>query len=114
MSKPSIAILSPEDKSLLLELKAIVFAHVQDADILLYGSVARGTATPESDYDLLIVTRKKLSRSEEDALDTDIYHLQLEREVVLSVSIVAADEWEHPVAKVSPYHRNVTRDAIAI
>lgn len=115
MKKPSRkSSLSETDRNLLSELKQVVAAHVPDAVALIYGSVARGTATSESDYDLLVITHRKLSRSEEDALDADIYRLQLEREVVFSVSIIAADEWEQPTMKVSPYHRNVTRDAIAI
>lgn len=106
--------LSETHRNLLLELKQLVAAHVPDAVVLLYGSVARGTATSESDYDLLVITPQKLSRSKEDALDADIYCLQLEREVVFSVSIVAADEWSQPIVMVSPYYRNVTRDAIPI
>lgn len=106
--------LIPEGYQSSLQLREVVNAHVSDADILLYGSVASGTATPESDYDLLVITTRKLSRSEEDSLDADIYQLQLDQEVVFSVSVIASDEWERPVVKVSPYYKNVTRDAIAI
>jgi len=97
MTKLSIAVLSQEDRDLLSELKGVVSRHVPDADILLYGSVARGTATTESDYDLLVIASRKLSRSEEDSLDADVYQLQLEQEVVFSVSVVASDEWEQPI-----------------
>lgn len=115
MKKPSRNIvLSETDQNLLSELKLVVSKHVPDAVVLIYGSVARGTATSESDYDLLVITHNKLSRNEEDALDTDIYQLQLEQDVVFSVSIITSDEWEQPMMRVSTYHRNVTKDAIAI
>lgn len=109
-----IASMPEKDRQLLLGLKAVVTRHVPDASVLLYGSVARGVATAGSDYDVLVITRRKLSRVEEDALDADIYRLQLEKDVVFSVVVIPSDEWEQPIIKVSPYYRNVTRDAIAI
>jgi predicted nucleotidyltransferase len=106
--------ISEKDKQLLLEVKEIVLRHVPDAQVLLYGSVARGTQTPESDYDLLILTPNKLSRQEEEALSHDIYMVELEREVVLSDFVKWVGDWEKPIVKVSPYYKNVNREAIAI
>jgi len=106
--------LNNKDRRLLLELKKVVAGYALDATVLLYGSVARGTATIESDYDVIIITCRKLSRMEEDALDADIYMLQLEHNVVFSAMIISADDWESPLVKVSPYYKNVTRDAIAV
>jgi predicted nucleotidyltransferase len=41
--------LSEKDRNLLTELKEVVAARIPEATVLLYGSVARGTATAESD-----------------------------------------------------------------
>jgi predicted nucleotidyltransferase len=106
--------ISEKDKQLLLEVKEIVLRHVPDAQVLLYGSVARGTQTPESDYDLLILTPSKLSRDEEKSLRSDTYELELDKEVVFSVFTEWVEEWERPIMKVSPYYKNVNREAISI
>ena len=49
-------VVSEEDKALLREMKKVIREVVSAAEVLLYGSVARGTQGPESDYDILVLT----------------------------------------------------------
>ena len=48
----------------------------------------------QEDRDLLSELKGVVSRHVPDA---DVYQLQLEQEVVFSVSVVASDEWEQPI-----------------
>lgn len=106
--------ISEFDRQLLLDLKSIVESHVPGAEVILYGSAARGTRQPDSDYDVLIVTPGKLSSQEEEELDAVVYHLELDREVVLSALICAQEEWSRPMFRASPYHRNVVKEGIVL
>ena len=48
--------LLPGDIELLKQCKAAITDILPDAEIILYGSRARGDAHPDSDYDLLVLT----------------------------------------------------------
>ena len=108
------AALSPRDKALLQEVKRRVVSIEPNAHVLLYGSVARGTATPDSDYDVLVLTPHKLSTAEEDEIYRAIYELELSGDTVVSTMFYSVEEWNSPVVKASPYHKNVVRESVAL
>lgn len=102
------------DKQLLAELKEIVLERVPDADLILYGSTARGSREPDSDYDVVILVDTQLSRDEEEALDCAIYSLELDRGVVLSTFIYTRGQWDEPLMSVTPFHRNVESEGVLL
>jgi len=106
--------LSAADKQLLRDLKGVITRFVPDATVILYGSAARGKREPESDYDVLVLTRRKLSSKEEERVDDAVYDLQLDRGVVLSVMFHSEAEWRSPVITQSPYYENVTREGVLV
>ena len=109
-----VRIISDLEKSMLLELKDIMARYDPEAEVVLYGSAARGQRQPDSDYDLLVITSRKLPSQEERDLDRAIYGLQLERGVVLSVMIHANEQWENPLLRASPYRKNVLKEGIIL
>jgi uncharacterized protein len=106
--------LSQADKDLMSELKSVVLQLVADAQVMLYGSAARGHRSEDSDYDVVVLTRRRLSPEEARELDRAIYELQLERAVVLSVMVYALEDWESPILRSSPYRKNVLKDGILV
>ena len=104
--------ISVADRELLAELKEIVLGRLPDAELILYGSAARGTREPESDYDVLILTDTSLPADEQDAIGYAIYELELARGVVISEVFLSREEWGHGLIAVSPFRRNVEREAI--
>jgi uncharacterized protein len=106
--------ISRADKQLLLKLKHIVTRLAPDAQSVLYGSAARGTRAPDSDYDVVVVTSQRLSSDEERRLDRAVYDLQLQEGIVLSVMIYSHEEWQHPLMGSSPYRKNVLREGILL
>ena len=107
-------IISESDKQLMLELKEIIKRFVPDAEVILYGSAARGARQPDSDYDVLILSPSKLTSEQQRTIDSAIYELDLEKDVVLSAVIYARDEWTHPIIQASPYRRNVMKDGVIV
>jgi len=104
----------PKAARLLRQCKRLIRQFLPDATVLLYGSLARGTAGPESDWDILILTRKRLTAAEEDPIRDAIYPLELDHEVVLSFIFYAQEDWDSPLHRVSPFHRNVQREGVLI
>ncbi len=106
--------LSEQDKQLLLALKEIIHGFLPDATILLYGSVARGTQGPDSDYDVLILTNHPFSSKEEDDITDAIYDLELEHGVLISAMMYTHEQWNAPIRRAMPFHENVQKDAVLL
>jgi hypothetical protein len=71
------------------------------AQVLLYGSQARGDLGPESDIDLLMVLRDMDSPWDElRRMDDLLWRLSLEHGVTLSALPVTVDQFEHPAKPV--------------
>ena len=64
--------------------------------IILYGSVARGTQTEESDVDIAVIVKRYMKDMHDKMIDLTV-ELELEYNKVLSVLIIDYDnfrEWE--------------------
>ena len=105
-------VISDRDRDLLGQLRRLIQQHLPGATVLLYGSVARGTQGPESDYDMLILTDGPISDEQEDAVRATLYPLELDLGVVVSKMFYSREEWDrHPAM---PFHIEVERDAVII
>lgn len=102
------------DKSLLEELKRTILQHVPDAALFLYGSTARGTRLPDSDYDVLVLLNASITTQEEEVIQDAVYEMELARNVIISLIFKTVDQWKLPMMTASPFYRNVERDAIQL
>lgn len=83
-----------------------IFGNVLER-IILYGSVARGTQTDESDVDIAVIVRKYTDDMHDKMIDLTV-DLELEYNKVLSVLLIDYDnfgEWEN----VLPLYKNVKK-----
>jgi predicted nucleotidyltransferase len=104
--------ISDQDRQLLHEVKQIVQKFLPAAEVVLYGSVARGTQDAESDYDILVLTDKSLTTKEEDVVEEALYDLQLAKGVLICTIFYEKEFWrKHPNM---PFHRKVDQDAVAL
>ena len=81
--------------------------------IILYGSVARGTNTNESDVDVAVIMHGKMDDVMEDALSDVIVDLNLKYDKVFSVvdiDIAELEKW----GNVTPYLKNVQNEGIVL
>lgn len=86
-----------------------------DARTVLFGSQARGTATPESDIDLLIILPDSYQgydfvkrRSE---IVNHLYDIEIEDGVRISPLVLIKSIWE---SHISPFTINVNREGITL
>ena len=105
-------LVSEQDKMLLGEVKRIVRELCPTAAILLYGSVARGTQGPESDYDILVLTGEPVPESKKGGIERSILRLELDHNVILSTIYHSKAEWD--LRAGFPFHKEVERHGVLL
>ncbi len=103
---------SLEERELLAGLKQVVQRVFPSAEVLLYGSVAKGTQHKESDYDILILTDDKLPREGRRAVENDILDMELANNVILSTIYHSKEEWA--LHSNLPFHSEVEKHGIVL
>ena len=81
--------------------------------LILFGSKARGTATADSDLDLLVVIQQGDWRLK-DAVTEAGYLLALGTDVVPSILVLTREEWGRLQKREAPFWQTVTRDGVAV
>ena len=81
--------------------------------VILYGSVARGTASGESDNDVALLIKGSLSYDVEDKLSDFIVDMNLKYDKIFSVIDIDIDDYEKWKA-VIPFYKNVKQDGIIL
>lgn len=99
---------------LLNRCKQIVLEILPDAEIILYGSRARGDAAEDSDFDLLILVNEPVHWRTERVLGDGLYNLELETGKLLSLQLITREKWNSPVFQAMPFRQNVEREGISI
>jgi predicted nucleotidyltransferase len=84
------------------------------AQVLLYGSAAKGKWRPGSDFDLLVLTDRPLTTRQEDAVIDALYEIELDYGAVISTIIYPKSVWNALPLRAMPFHRNVVRDGIPL
>ena len=106
--------LSENQQKVLQRCKEIILEVVPNAQLILYGSRARGEAMKDSDYDLLVIIDGPINWQLERIIGDKIYELELETDNVLSLQIISSETWNSRSYKSLPFHQNVIRDGISI
>lgn len=86
--------------------------HDSISSIILYGSVARGTQTSESDVDIAVIVNG-YTKIMYDTMTDFVVDLELKYNKVLSVLLIDYDkfkEWEN----VMPFYKNVKKEGIQL
>ena len=84
-------------------------------DLRLFGSEARGQASPESDIDVLVVVQPDDERVALETRIVDIaFDVNLEFNVFISPSVVTPAILNHPVWRESPFIETVLREGVAL
>lgn len=81
--------------------------------VILYGSVARGTQTDESDIDIAVMLKSKENEDMKERMTDIIVDLELEYNKVLSVLRIDYEKfkiWEDTM----PFYKNMKEDGIVL
>jgi len=99
---------------LLSRSKAAVMSVAPNADVILYGSRARGDAEEDSDYDVLVIAGGPVDMALEDRIRASVYPLELETGAVLTLIVYSRQEWDSPRQRATPFHKNVEREGVLL
>jgi len=102
------------ERVLLTRCRTAIESVEPSAEIILYGSRARGDAEPESDYDFLILTDGEVSLGREDTFRRQLYPLEMETGAVFTVMLVRRADWGSALYGAMPFYQNVEKDGIII
>jgi uncharacterized protein len=102
------------DRRLLNRCREIVKGLHPSADLILYGSRARGDAATDSDYDLLILIDGEADLKKEDDFRRALFPLQLEFDAVLTVFLYNRQTWDSALYRAMPFNQNVRREGILL
>ena len=104
--------LSKEASSDLVEGMRGVFGD-QLLSVVLYGSVARGDDTPESDVDIALFLREPLRYEEQEKMISCIVDLDWKYDKVFSPIDIQQSMYEEWVEDL-PFYRNIREDGIVL
>ena len=102
------------DRQILRGVKGVIQTSLPTADVLLYGSVARGMQGVDSDYDILVLTDSRLSYGGQNEIRGVVFDWAIERDAVISMLFRSKEEWNSALSQISPFHREVEKDALAL
>lgn len=104
----------PETESLLKRVEVEVHSVVPGAEIILYGSRARGDSGSTSDWDFLILVDQPMDRNRITELKDRFYDLELMTDTVLTSIIRTLDEWHSPKYSVLPFKHAIEREGVLL
>lgn len=81
-------------------------------EVTLYGSVARGEETRESDLDLLVLIETPVDYVLKELIINAVYPIELHCDVVISLFIESKLVWETKYATLSMLYQNIQREGI--
>jgi predicted nucleotidyltransferase len=102
------------DADLLQRCKKAIRVAIPDADVIVYGSRARGDAASDSDYDILILVDRAVNMTLKEQLISRIYPLELESGAVLTLMVYSRDRWNSELYKAMPFRENVEREGVLL
>lgn len=101
-------------QSYIKEIKAAILSVAPDAEIILFGSQARGDAQEDSDIDLLVLVEgEEVTMQEQMAITTPLYDLELKTQTVISSIVRTRKQWFNAPFK-TPFYINVMNEGIKL
>src|SRR4029077_19903990 len=99
--------MTEHEKRVTERIKAKIMEKDPTAEVILFGSHARGDATKESDWDILILVNKpNFERSMARAYREPLFDIELEIEEVITALVKSKDDWETRYVP-TPLYQNI-------
>ncbi|HNS21430.1 MAG TPA: nucleotidyltransferase domain-containing protein [Sedimentisphaerales bacterium] len=100
--------------ALLKQVKESVLEIEPTAELILYGSRARGDSRTGSDWDFLVLVEGPVDDKRVDAIRHRVYEIEWDSGQVLSLIVRGRKEWGSQPLNGTPFHRNVETEGVVL
>jgi predicted nucleotidyltransferase len=107
-------VLSENELMAITNLRAQLNKIAAVSSLIVFGSVARGEAGPDSDLDVLVVFERELTYEEETQAYDAVYRANVEFDTNVSIVVVDEDKWQSPVWSRLPLYQVVRQEGIPV
>ena len=97
----------------LKSIKACITAVDSNAEVILFGSRARGDARKDSDWDLLILTTGSVDIRMEQRFRHKLFELEIEYGQAISTRVYSKEDWVKKQS-VTPLYREIKKEGVAL
>ncbi len=94
------------------KVKEIIKSIDPKAQVILFGSRARGDNNSSSDWDFLILTSQRVDETKKKLIREKLIDTELEAEEVISTTIYSKTNWMN--YKKTPFFQNIILEGIEI
>lgn len=102
------------EKEILERFKSLLLKIFSVHKIVLFGSRARGDATPYSDMDVVVITEKSLDEKAIDYVSDCAWEAGFESGIVIVPIVFSKEEWENSPERYSLLAQAVEMEGVAI
>ena len=102
------------DIELLQRCKRAITKVAANADVILYGSRARGDADKYADYDILVIVNGPVDMALKEKILANIYPLELQSGEMLTLIVYSSQQWDSALYRAMPLHKNVEREGVLL
>ena len=103
--------MNPEKEIIIKDLKTRLSNHLKDnlIDVILFGSQLTGKNSNDSDYDILIVIKKKNNWKIERLISDICYEIELEYGIMTDSHLLTENELNLPRGKQPIFHNAINQ-----
>ena len=103
-----------QEQHIITLIKNRILRKKPDAEIILFGSHARGEATADSDWDILILLNDLyVDLNIEKEYRDELFEVELETGEPISTFVFSKKEWETKHS-ITPLYRNIKNEGISL
>ncbi|MCL4428987.1 MAG: nucleotidyltransferase domain-containing protein [Deltaproteobacteria bacterium] len=96
------------------ELKKTMLNLYPDAEIILFGSKARGDYSKDSDIDILILLDRPVNSRLREKIIGCVYDIELKYDLIFGLLVENRNLWHTSKYQVIPIVYNINREGIAL